>query len=217
MRQAAAPDVPSTAASAAAAGRAADAASAAAAEAVEFPLVPPSKSPFESPSWGQAVAEAAQAAFAALPPTGKPQPHEHTVMAAFLVSTSDNLQGLASGGPAHAGAPGKLQKHRLSILLLSGKPQDRSVGCTFLFIPPCCSGAGHSASNVQQQSSSSVEGSAAQVLVARYQAQGPAGDPSCGWWRSARGLSAWQARRAVPGAICLTTLTPRQVPLNPRP
>jgi hypothetical protein len=103
IRQAAAPDVPGTAASAAAAGRAADVGAAAAAEAVEFPFGPPSESPFESPSWGAAVAEAAQAAFAALPPTGKPQPHEHTVMAAFLVSVCGTLQGMTSSEPACTG------------------------------------------------------------------------------------------------------------------
>jgi hypothetical protein len=103
MRQAAAQDVPGTAASAAAAGRAADAAAAAPAEALGSPSESPPASPFELSSWGAAVAEAAQAAFAALPPTGKPQPNEHTVMAAFLVSASNALQGTTSSEPACTG------------------------------------------------------------------------------------------------------------------
>lgn len=101
MCRAAVSEAPCTAAAAAAAGSAADAAAAAAAEAsgsrLEYLSKSPPESPFESPDWGVAVAEAAQAAFAALPPTGKPQPHEHTVMAAFLVSVGGPLQGMAGG------------------------------------------------------------------------------------------------------------------------
>jgi hypothetical protein len=65
---------------------------------------------FQRPGWGAAVADAAQAALAALPPTGKPQPHEHTVMAAVLVSSGDAPQSQKppqGGAFPHAGAAGR--------------------------------------------------------------------------------------------------------------
>lgn len=60
---------------------------------------------FEQPGWGVRVAAAVQAAFASLPPLGKPQAHEHTVLAAFAVSRDPGPAASSSRcGPAGAAA-----------------------------------------------------------------------------------------------------------------
>lgn len=49
-----------------------------------------------APAWGEAVAAVVQQRFAALPKTGRPQAHEHTVLAGFAVSLSP---GVVAGSP----------------------------------------------------------------------------------------------------------------------